>query len=50
MLGLNYNANFFQHEVRRLTSALTSATTQDRASLQHQLSSAKAHLATLEGK
>ena len=50
MIGLNYNANFYQSEVRRLTSALTSATAQDRASLQHQLSSAQSHLATLEGK
>jgi hypothetical protein len=45
MIGLNYNANFYQHEVRRLTSALTESTdVQTRASLQHQLASARKHL------
>jgi hypothetical protein len=47
MTGISYNANFFQSEVRRLTSAVLHAGAETRASLQHQLDSAKSHLASL---
>jgi hypothetical protein len=48
MIGLAYNANFYQSEVRRLTAALTeSVDLAQRASLQHQLASARVHLAGL---
>jgi hypothetical protein len=51
MRGISYNADFYRAEAERLTLALTqSLSSEGRVQLQHELASAREHLAELESK